>query len=81
MKRTIYDDQDIKFSITKITKEKMIYGRTIISVKVLDSDISFAITIEHKDSNDKELIRGILLRKYQNIISSPISGIKTGDII
>jgi len=81
MKRTIYDDQDIKFSITKIIKEKMIYGRTIISVKVLDSDISFDITIEHKDSNDKELIRGILLRKYQKIILSPISEIKIGDII
>ena len=81
MERTVYDDQDIKFSITKITKEKMIYGKTIISVKVLDLDISFTITVESKDSNNKELIRRKLLQRYQKIISSPISGIKTGDII
>lgn len=71
----------MNFQIKDIYKERSIVGNTIITAKCLDDDSIITIRVSNKESQDKILIKELLVAEHKKYKKYKASSISIGDII
>ena len=75
------DEKDLKFSITVMSTERRIDGKTLITAICINDNTIVKIEVSYREMLDKTIIRNLFIKDYKSKVCKFDSNLNIGDII